>query len=435
VKGEWKMKGKTGSGIMLALLLISVSILTANIQPVSASGTIYIKPDGTVDGTDKIQQDDDVYTFTDNIYDKIVVVQIDNIVINGAGYTLQGTGSGTGISLSERSNVTIKNIEIVAFSVGIFLWSSSNNNISGNNVTLSTQPIPEDVVLGIVLLFSSSYNTISGNNVTNTFEGIKLQSSSSYNNISGNKLENNYGGITVSFSTNYNNISGNTVTTGRSGVYLMNCLNNIVSGNSITANSNHGILLHPKTSNNILSENYIKNNNKGITLFRSSNNFIYHNNLDNTVQVYFYESGPINFWDDSFPSGGNYWSDYTTRYPDAQELDDSGIWDTPYVIDGNNQDNYPLMELYSPLPRTIDELKTEIEECWSEGEIDNQGIVKSLIAKLNVAERLVDIGRVNEAKTVLECFIIQVQKLSEICITKEAANILIKSAEYIQSNL
>jgi parallel beta-helix repeat protein len=431
------MKGKTASGIMLALLLISVSTLTANIQPVSASGTIYIKPDGTVDGTDKIQRDDDVYTFTDNIYDEIVV-QIDNIVIDGAGYTLQGTGSGTGISLSERSNVTIKNIEIVAFSYGIFLWSSSNNSISGNNVTLSTQPIPEDVSLGIVLLFSSSYNTISGNNVTNTFEGIKLQSSSSYNNISGNKLENNYYGITISFSTNYNNVSGNTVTAGRNGVYLMNCLNNIVSRNNITTNSNHGILLHPEASNNILSENYIKNNNKGITIFRSSNNFIYHNNLDNTVQVYFYESGPINFWDDGYPSGGNFWSDYTTRYPDAQELDDSCIWDTPYVIDENNQDNYPLMEAWAPsppLPRTVDELKTEIEKCWSEGEIDNQGIVRSLIAKLDVAERLVDMGRVNEAKTVLECFIIQVQKLSEICITVEAADILIKSAEYILSNL
>jgi len=38
-----------------------------------------------------------------------------------------------------------------------------------------------------------------------------------------------------------------------------------------------------------------------------------------------------------------HWSDYEERYPNATELDDSSIWDTPYVIDENNQDNYPLM--------------------------------------------------------------------------------------------
>jgi hypothetical protein len=48
-----------------------------------------------------------------------------------------------------------------------------------------------------------------------------------------------------------------------------------------------------------------------------------------------------NVWDDS--KEGNYWSDYVTRYPNATETDDSGIWDTPYVISENNQDEYPLM--------------------------------------------------------------------------------------------
>jgi hypothetical protein len=45
----------------------------------------------------------------------------------------------------------------------------------------------------------------------------------------------------------------------------------------------------------------------------------------------------LNFWDDSYPSGGNYWSDYT-----GLDLDEDGIGDTPYIFVGN-QDNYPLM--------------------------------------------------------------------------------------------
>jgi hypothetical protein len=31
------------------------------------------------------------------------------------------------------------------------------------------------------------------------------------------------------------------------------------------------------------------------------------------------------------------------RYPDAEAIDESGIWNTPYEIDGDS-DNYPLME-------------------------------------------------------------------------------------------
>jgi len=63
----------------------------------------------------------------------------------------------------------------------------------------------------------------------------------------------------------------------------------------------------------------------------------------------------VNVWDDGYPSGGNYWSDYEDRYPDADEMDNSGIWDTPYVIDSNDQDRYPLMN-----PLTAHELVTSI---------------------------------------------------------------------------
>jgi hypothetical protein len=50
-----------------------------------------------------------------------------------------------------------------------------------------------------------------------------------------------------------------------------------------------------------------------------------------------------NAWDNGYRSGGNYWSDYRTRYPKATENRSSGIWETPYVIDANNTDNYPLV--------------------------------------------------------------------------------------------
>jgi hypothetical protein len=40
---------------------------------------------------------------------------------------------------------------------------------------------------------------------------------------------------------------------------------------------------------------------------------------------------------------GNYWHDYEEKYPDAEEIDTTGIWDTPYRI-YKDKDIYPLME-------------------------------------------------------------------------------------------
>jgi hypothetical protein len=87
----------------------------------------------------------------------------------------------------------------------------------------------------------------------------------------------------------------------------------------------------------------------GIYIIDSSGNRIFHNDI--SIAGYGPEFGGEgwgnNTWDNGYPSGGNYWSDYQTKYPNATEIDSSGIWNTPYVIDGpNNIDRYPLMHAY-----------------------------------------------------------------------------------------
>jgi len=67
----------------------------------------------------------------------------------------------------------------------------------------------------------------------------------------------------------------------------------------------------------------------------------------------------LNFWDDGYPSGGNYWSDYkgTDLYsgPYQNETGSDGIGDTPYVIYGDNVDHYPLMNPWGPsINATVD---------------------------------------------------------------------------------
>jgi hypothetical protein len=57
-------------------------------------------------------------------------------------------------------------------------------------------------------------------------------------------------------------------------------------------------------------------------------------------------------WDGGYPSGGNYWSDYLTKYPGATQNDSSAIWSTPYAIGANNTDRYPLMGMFSDFKAT-----------------------------------------------------------------------------------
>ena len=178
------------------ILLTSLLGVAFRVEKVQASGTIYIRVDGSIDPpTANITTVDNVtYTFTDNNYDEIVVER-NNLVIDGAGYTLQGNGSEIGIDLSDRFNVTIKNMEIKAFSIGIWLNSSSSNVITRNDVT-------ENFGKG-VYLWASLDNTISSNNISkNPYGGLYLRNSSNNNTILANNITNNEDGILLQDSSN-----------------------------------------------------------------------------------------------------------------------------------------------------------------------------------------------------------------------------------------
>jgi parallel beta-helix repeat protein len=334
---------------MFILLVTGILTLAFNIQPAKASGTIYIRADGSIDPpTVPISTVDNItYTFTGDVINNSIVVERDNIVVDGAGYTVQGTGStgyeqSKGIVISMRSNITIKNTRIAGFQYGVYTYPSLVSSMLLNNTITENYD-------GVWLSVSSN-NTISGNNVVNNGWGISFDSSSN-NTISGNNITaNNYYGIWL-VDSGSNSISGNYITNnGGDGIWLESSSGNIVSGNNITANNRDGILLYNSSSYNSISGNYLTaNNGDGVWLFSSSSNSIFHNNfINNAEQVY--SSGSVNVWDNGYPSGGNYWSDYTgvdlCKGPYQNETGSDGIGDTQYSIDLDNADRYPLMNLW-----------------------------------------------------------------------------------------
>ncbi|MFZ7138963.1 MAG: right-handed parallel beta-helix repeat-containing protein [archaeon] len=281
--------------MILSLMLVVVS----GIGAVNAEGTIYIRADGSIEGTDKIQRAGNLYTFLDNIVVNGlgihgIIVEKDNIVLDGKGHVLQGQQdeTGVGIKLSSITNVTIKNIEIKNFSWGISLYDSLQNTISENTLTNN--------LVGVHFWAESDSNTISENVITANEDGIVIYGSS-----------------------------------------------NFIVGNTITLNSGYGINFFG--SSNTIAGNYIAENGVGVYVdanfpfVGSQNNTIYCNNfINNTQQVWdifwggSYSVVSLNVWDNN--QTGNYWSNY-----DGTDMDADGVGDAPYVIDENNQDSYPLM--------------------------------------------------------------------------------------------
>jgi parallel beta-helix repeat protein len=313
-----RKKAGFGAGVWIAfILLVAVFVVVLDVPLVKGSGIIYIRAGGNIDPpTAPISTVDNLtYTFTDNIYDPLVVER-NNVVVNGAGHVLEGTGSGNGMYLNGRSNVTIKNITIKQFSYGIYLSSSSGNTLSANTINASTgifldssagNNISSNNISNIngvgIFLGSSSNNSISANTLTNNANGIYLYASSSNNSISTNTITNaNYGisldhsannnsisantianntntALYLYFSSNNNSISANTITNDIIGISIGACSNNSVSSNIITNNTNYGVVL--SSSDASIFANNITNNNNGIYIYGSSNNNISANTVTN----------------------------------------------------------------------------------------------------------------------------------------------------------
>jgi parallel beta-helix repeat protein len=178
-----------------------------------------------------------------------------------------------------------------------------------------------------ILLAYTTNSTMTRNDVTDTYFGIWLFSSSN-NTLSGNNITNN----------------------ALEGVWLLYSSNNTFSGNNITNTPGDGIFLLSASSNNSISDNNLANNYFGIELAFSSGNMIYHNNFIDNTYLQACSDGSPNVWDDGYSSGGNYWSEYhgadSFRGPYQNETGSDGIGDTPYIIDANNIDNYPLVQPY-----------------------------------------------------------------------------------------
>lgn len=222
---------------------------------------------------------------------------------NNTVYTL--SGSTNAAIIVERSNITVDGASYRIRGTGA-TYERGVDLTSGRDVTIKELRITS-FGFGIYSL-NSSGTVICGNNLTNNYYGIYM------------------------FRSGNSKICGNSVTNSIFSIYL------------------DGSVYMGGSGNNTICGNSVTNSTFAIYLYESNSNSIYHNNFaDNLEQVTSVNS--TNSWDNGYPSGGNYWSDYNGtdlyRGPDQNETGHDWIGDAPYIIDEYNEDRYPLIVPWS----------------------------------------------------------------------------------------
>ena len=292
--------------LVVLLLIFSIFLVSfPHINEVKAqNSTIYIRVDGIVEGTDKIRKDGNVYTLVDDlscsidIMDVFITIEKDNIVFDGDQKIIQGTGNGIGIEARGRTNVTIQNVRIIDFGIGIEVRSKDpERNTTGSNNHFLNNYI-ESKYFSLDLNINNG--TVSGNTLiskTNKY-GIILNGNNTV--FSNNKFVSS--GLIV-YKTLVGNIFFNNSINGKPLVYLQNQSNQVIdeAGQVILMSCNNITIKNVSTTAqlrviiNLFGTNDTKITNcKGnIVLTNCHNNIIVNNQLEDQATMVSYDSACV----------------------------------------------------------------------------------------------------------------------------------------------
>jgi parallel beta-helix repeat protein len=275
-----------------------------------------------------------------------------------------------GIYLVDSGGNNLRDNKFVGNQYSLLIWGSflsdflndidASNTVDGKllyylvdleNLIVNPSSFPNMGYIGIV-----NCKNVTVENFSVTRQGALLFAYAADSIMRNLRVYENYEGILVVNSTRnvFENIT--VMNNACMGYYsIWHSDNNIIRNNTFTGNF-YGLEID-ESNNNVLTQNVISNNRYlALGLWKSSNNRVYHNSfINNPRQAYFQSGGSMsNIWDDGYPSGGNYWSDYTgvdeKSGPNQDQSGSDGIGDTPYIIDANNRDHYPLVNPWIPTP-------------------------------------------------------------------------------------
>ncbi len=254
------------------------------------------------------------------------ITSLDILLVNVANATVDSAivaGGRIGVAVFNSSFATVTNCTVQGTGLGgIFVAGSSNVSIVNNALVLNQQN-------GIDVQ-SSAYMALKNNTFRlNTLNGLVLARCSNID-VAGNLFFQNPVGV-ILIETNLSAIQNNMMIQQSSTALFLSsdCHNNTVQGNTLMNSTGLGAVTSVRCADNLFA----------------GNNFI-----NNSFSPQAADFNGLNRWNDSYPTGGNHWSDYTgvdlMSGPNQDVLGPDGIGDTPYTISsiGIVVDQYPLMD-------------------------------------------------------------------------------------------
>ena len=304
-----------------------------------------------------------------------------SIALVGAGIgltILNGTLVATAIQIT-TDNVTVKGFTIQKFKTGITINKSQNIFITENQIT-------QMWTKGATYVLNSKNITLNNNTITNN------------NSPAINMLNSN---LTKFFQ---NNITHNVGV----GIYFENCTDFTAADNQIESNGGDAICCTYAYNLYITRNTFALNDYRGIWAV-NSNGTVFHNNFVRNRENARNIKSNIT-WDNGYPAGGNYWSNYTGSdlfYGINQSLVGSdGAGDTPFTIPQEDErDRYPLMGNFTTRTVALDAQNYKID--FVSNSITNSLYInqseKSLCFAINNLDKIEGFCRVTAPTSLMWC--------------------------------
>lgn len=271
------------------------------------------------DAIDHVNEGDVIYVSA-GVYEENLVVN-KSVVLIGDNQKAQITGTLSDSVRIEADNVTFLGFNISASTGhrGIVVASASHVTIAGNIVGYRL------TALALGILVSGGGNNSIVNNIVDNLGGIEIWDSAN-NLIMGNSF---FACPPVRLHrSNHNHIVRN----------LLLYVGEVHSQFALSLDNSNGNTIEQNTFT-LIGMVFRAH----VYLGHSTDSLFFHNSFEYAkwapaVETYGNTSSTL--WDTG--SEGNYWKDYQ-----VDDLDGDGIGDTPYVVNENFTDNYPLMQPYS----------------------------------------------------------------------------------------
>ncbi|HEX9339635.1 MAG TPA: NosD domain-containing protein [Thermoplasmata archaeon] len=278
-----------------------------------------------------------VHSGVNSSNDGVVLCNVTNARIEST----TATDNFHGIHVERSMGLLLINNTVSSDWNGFYLDSVSNVTLRGN--------LAEQNSDGVHILLSTSVVATENRFLRNVW-GIDLETASDNITLENNEFSQNGIGISAQYQLSAIVISRNVLVGHDFGLWIGQTKNGTITDNTIS-DGRDGIAIWESDGLVIARNSIARNNRSGLSIVSSARISVYHNNFVSNAAQARDLSGTGSSWDDGYPSGGNYWSNYSGQDRCRGELQDDcsspdGIGDAPMLVEGGPRDRYPLMTPY-----------------------------------------------------------------------------------------